>query len=231
MQDLIVRVSHAISDHDGDGFTLQGVALNVEGGKLAAWATDRHRMAIAEVNGQPRTAKLLTLIQTRASALISAMEWEGDATIGTDDRFTVLAIGDRTVYSRNSEGRFPDLRKMVPAKEAVAIVGADAFSGAIRRAGITRGDLLRFDVDRASITITATSSRGETSEKVACDYSGPAFSVGYEASYIADAIGAMRSDQVMLEFAKTDDAAPLLLRAEPPDETCDHIEIVMPRSM
>jgi DNA polymerase-3 subunit beta len=231
VQDLITRVKHAVSDHDVRGFMLQGVLVHAEGGKLTAVATDDGRMSLVEMNGQPRTAKFSALIASRAHVLIAAIDGEGNAQIGSDDRFISFTIGSRAIYSRREDVNYPNYGNVIPVKHVSALIERAGLSGAIRRARVARSEWLLVSMDRGRVTLTATSQRGETAESVPCDYSGEQFAATYDGRYLAEAVDAMRGDMVALEFAKTTHETPLLLRAEPPEEDCEHIEVVMPRRM
>jgi DNA polymerase-3 subunit beta len=80
-----------------------------------------------------------------------------------------------------------------------------------------RASAVKFDFEEAKLTVSSSSpDLGEAKEEVAIDYQGDKVSLGFNARYVLDVLGAISSEKVVFEFQ--DQLAPVLVKEEGNEE-------------
>jgi DNA polymerase-3 subunit beta len=103
------------------------------------------------------------------------------------------------------EGRYPDYERVIP-KAASRIVVVDRFElrSALTRVAVLSNEKFKgvsLDVGDGVIRLRAQNQEAEEAEdEVAAEVSGEMFSVGFNATYLLDAINAVTSDSVRMSF-------------------------------
>jgi DNA polymerase-3 subunit beta len=187
-------VAFAISAEESR-FTLNGALLEFDGSILRAVATDGHRMAHAEVDAAtcPTPLKLLYPRQaiTAYAKLADAAEGGARVALATDDNHIFLTVGPRILTARKLTGNFPDYRRVLPNHETHITVDREEFKAALERVAQfsdERSRAARFAFKDGEILLAAQSiETGESEESVPCE-GGVNMEMGFNASYILDAL-------------------------------------------
>ena len=164
-------------------------------------------------------------------AEISKVIESGDelVTIAVQGGVAHATRGQVELSMRLVEGEFPDYNQVVPQKsDRRMLVGVEPLLSALRRVSIvsserTRGVKLQLDISKLEIS-SINPDVGEASEDMAVDYDGPAFSIGFNAKYVIDALAVLpTSGQVEVGF--NDEVSPAVIRCE---GELDYLYVVMP---
>jgi DNA polymerase-3 subunit beta len=92
--------------------------------------------------------------------------------------------------------------------------GRDAFVRVLRRVSVMsreRASAVRFDLEEDKLTVLSSSPElGEAKEEIAVDYKSDALTLGFNARYVLDVLGAMTSETVTFELQ--DPLSPVLVK-------------------
>ena len=90
----------------------------------------------------------------------------------------------------------------------------DTFVKVLRRVSVMSKDkagAVRFDIEENRLTVQSSSPElGEAKEDVAIEYTGDKVSLGFNAKYVLDVLGAMKSEKVVFNFQ--DPLSPVLVK-------------------
>lgn len=233
VKQLIDGTAFAMAQQDVR-YYLNGLYLEVLGGRLRVVATDGHRLALATAPGKVDAPDAGVIIPRKGVLELSRL-LEGD-------RPVELAIGSNHIRAANQQftftsklvdGKFPDYERVIPKNPDKSVVGNRAeLKQAFTRTAILsnekyRGVRLRLSQD--SLDITANNPEQEQAEElVAVEYSGAEIEIGFNVSYLLDVLSALSQTQVRL--CLSDEASSALLEhAQPPaDDEPERLYVVMP---
>jgi DNA polymerase-3 subunit beta len=231
---MIERVIFATTSDDAR-YSLNGALLLLRKGFVALVASDAHRLAYVsrELGINPRGAEIRVVVPRKAlnevARLCSEMA-DQEVSFGQVDGHLFFRVGHCTVDGRMLEGNFPNFEKVIPKdndKEIELAVGT--FGDAMRRVSLLSDERTRpvkISLSPSKMEISShTPEAGEASESLGIDYEGPELSVGFNARYLIDFVGAVGGERIVLSLK--DEANQALLR--PRDaEGQDYRYVVMP---
>ncbi len=229
---MIDKTIFAVSP-DEARYNLSGVFVESQSpGAARMVATDGHRLAMIEREVPGFRMEGGAIIPRKGLIeLRKLLDQGGDAEVklSIDGQLAYLKRGSTEVSMRLVEGEFPDYHGVIPkqTKHKIA-VGRDALLAAIKRAAIFSSERyhgVKFSLAPATLTVSSTSPEsGEASETIDVDFKGEEFSIGFNASYLQQALGVIPSDSEV-ELGLSDDVSPGVLRT-PADSQFTYV--VMP---
>jgi DNA polymerase-3 subunit beta len=214
-------------------YNLSGVYLEAhDAGKARMVATDGHRLSMIDRNVPGFAMEGGTIIPRKGlTELRKLLDQGGESEVKLllDGQLASLKRGPTEVSMRLVEGEFPDYRGVVPKQTKYHIkVGRDALLAAIKRAAIFSNERyhgVKLGLAAGALTVSSTSPEmGEASETIDVDYHGDEFAVGFNASYLLQALAVLPAESE-LDLGLSDEASPGLLRT-PSDSEFSYV--VMP---
>lgn len=212
-------------------FYLNGLLLDVDGTVLRAVATDGHRLAVAETAVESGAQVRKQLILPRKGVLeLSRLLETGESDIELEIGRTHLRVRrDGLAFSSKLiDGRFPDYEAVIPlGADKEVRVNRDELRSSLQRAVILsnekyRGVRLEFSPGVMRV-VAHNPEQEEAVEELEAQTQIDALSVGFNASYVLDALGALSGDEVLLLLR---DAGSSVLLRELGDSKVRHV--VMP---
>jgi DNA polymerase-3 subunit beta len=192
--------------HQDVRYYLNGLLLEVENETLRAVATDGHRMGMREVKLAQGPAGTRQVIVPRKGVLeLSRFLDESDTpvkvSLGANHIRVVLP--DLTFTSKLIDGRFPDYSKVIPQDQTKRIVlERQDLRNALSRAAILSNEKyrgVRLTLENQALRITAHNpEQEEAEEEVPIDYSGESLEIGFNVTYLIEAMGTLTSEQVQI---------------------------------
>ena len=187
-------------------YYLNGMLLELKGGRLRAVATDGHRLAISEVEcgevaGEDRQVIIPRKGVLELSRLLSDTDEECSIQLGSNH--VRLTVGDIVMTSKLVDGRFPDYERVVPkGGDKIVLAERDLLRHALQRTSILsnekyRGIRLQFESNLIKATVN-NPEQEEAEEEVEVEYNGPEFEIGFNVSYVLDALNVIKQDRVQL---------------------------------
>ena len=234
-KELIERTHFAMANQDVR-YYLNGLLLEFRGERLRAVSTDGHRLAQAETGLQKPSSAEEThqCILPRKGVhemlrLIQSSDDPVDIVVGKASLRAVL--GDVTFTSRLVEGRFPDYNRVIPRSnqcDKEAEVDRETVRRSLQRASILSNEkyrTVRLSFSTSTLHVTANNPDHEEAEdEVDIQYTGDEVEIGFNVSYLIDALGVLPSDAV--SFHLSDPGSSCLLTPKDDDGTCRYV--VMP---
>jgi len=214
-------------------YNLSGVYLEAHDAGMARMvATDGHRLSMIDRTVPGFAMEGGTIIPRKGlTELRKLLDQGGDAEVKLllDGQLASLKRGPTEVSMRLVEGEFPDYRGVVPKQTKHHIkVGRDALQASIKRAAIFSNERyhgVKLGLSSGSLTVSSTSPEmGEASETIDVDYRGDEFAVGFNASYLLQALAVIPAESE-IDLGLSDEASPGLLRT-PSDSEFSYV--VMP---
>jgi len=234
LSQMIERTMYAASV-DETRYNLNGVYFEVlaEEEKIRMVATDGHRLALVDRSVGSDASKLASgvIIPRKGLAELKRLVDEEDADeveLGFEGNSGLARKGGVTLVMRLIEGEFPSYRQVIPddIKRPFTLT-AEPFTRALRRVALLsaeRSRAIKLDLSDGTLLISSSNpDLGEASEELDFDYAGEAVSVGFNARYLLDALGALGAKEVTLGLQDGNTAVEIR-----PTDDADSVAIVMP---
>jgi DNA polymerase-3 subunit beta len=232
LAEMIDRTLYATST-DETRYNLNGVYMElVDGARLRFVSTDGHRLAMIDKTPQAPVGFLEQgiIVPRKGVAEISKLceESDGPVEIGLGDGFLIVRRPDLLLSCRLIDGEYVNYKQVLPKESTIRLVlERERLLHAVRRIALLtheRSRGLQMLLKPGELILQTTNpDLGEAREALPVDFSGEAFETGFNARYLQDALAAMSSKEVALEFASP--LTPAQLR---PADDPDQIAIVMP---
>lgn len=223
---MIARTQFAISAEESR-YTLNGAQMVLKPEMLIMVATDGHRLALVETE-QPLegfSGEVRVLVPKKAMVELQRLAAEAgeDATIefAKDESNLFFQIGRRLLTSRMLTGTFPNYEAVLP-RENTRVITLDRteLNDAVRRVAQladTRSHAVKFSLDKSGLEISSSSPEyGEAQELIEKEYTGEPLSIGFNALYLLDFLGAAPEGPVSLELKDEQSAGQLRPLADDP---------------
>jgi DNA polymerase-3 subunit beta len=208
-------------------YTLNGLLFHIQPKSklLTVVGTDGHRLAliVKEMEGEGREDKRLIVPRKAVSELRKFLNSATEKTkilIGKN-HLLFSVEGDVQFLTRLIEGTYPNYENVIPqGNEKKVPVSREALTKALRRVSVMsreRANAVRFDFEETgsvgSLIISSSNpDLGEAKEDLTVDYKGDKLTVGFNARYLIDTLGAMTTETVVLELQ--DPLSPVLVKEE-----------------
>lgn len=168
--------------------------VSTDGNRLA-WSTMPYNGTAAFDNRALLPRRALAIVRKVVDAV------DGPVEVSTASRAARFAVPGVSLYVRLLEAEFPDYRQVLPESfTRRVLVARDDLHSAVGRIAVCARDtaqtmLLRLDGEGVCLS-ARTSDHGEGTETVPADFAGEMITIGMNARYLADALGAVRGDRV-----------------------------------
>jgi DNA polymerase-3 subunit beta len=230
LKKMMDKTSFAMANQDVR-YYLNGLLFDFGGEQLRAVATDGHRLAICDLENKISVANDRQLIVPRKGVLELSRMLSGDedeVTLAIGRNHIRLVKGDTTFTSKLIDGRFPDYRAVVPVgADKQMLVDKDIFIHALQRTAILSNEKykgVRLEAAGSTIKIVAHNPQHEEAvEEIEAELNFDRLAVGFNVTYLLDALMAIDTEQVSLELK---DANSSCLVSAPDSDINRHV--VMP---
>ena len=199
-------------------YYLNGLLLETDGKILRAVATDGHRLALSEAELETKAKTNPQVILPRKGVLelqrILGADGNVDLAIGTSH--VRAQIGDIRFTSKLIDGRFPEYGRVIPANPTKQVeADREGLRQALQRTAILSNEKyrgVRISLKPDLVTIQAHNPEQEEAEdQVEVSYKGDEVEIGFNVTYLLDALAAVDSEKVVLGL--TDGNSSCLVRA------------------
>lgn len=224
LAELIERTQFAISNEE-TRYYLNGIyfhSITSDGNPLLrAVATDGHRLARAETAAPTGSEGMPGIIVPRKTVsevqkLIDNNEEEVLVELSdTKIRFT---FGGVVLLSKLIEGTFPDYDRVTPKNnDKEMIVDRATFATAVDRVSTIASDrggkAVKLIANQGQLELVVTNpDHGTANEELAVSFEFDDFEIGFNAKYLLDIIGQIRSEQAIFMF--NDSGSPTLVQED-----------------
>lgn len=219
---LINQVHFAMAVHD-IRYYLNGILFVAEGKNLTLVATDGHRLALAQVTLDveiPKQEVILprkTVLELQRLLKDEKEVKEGEEAKGLIEmRFATnqarFSFGAMEFVTKLVEGKFPDYNRVIPRGHKNAVMlGRAPLLASLQRAAILTSEKfkgVRVNIEPGTLRIASSNAeQEEAKEELEIDYSGDTIEIGFNVTYLIDALSNMTVEMIKMELQDTNSSA------------------------
>ena len=205
----LLELTHFAMAHQDVRYYLNGLLLDIGEGLLRAVATDGHRLAIAEIPVQTGDAARQVIVPRKGISELLRLLGNGDKEVIVDvgSNAIQIALPEVRLTSKLIDGKFPDYRRVVPKGEdsdKTVVVDRELVRQALTRAAILSNDkyrAVRLCLEPNVLRVVANNPEQEEAEdEVEVAYAGEALEIGFNVSYLIDALTALPSEEAEIHL-------------------------------
>jgi DNA polymerase III subunit beta len=213
LKDLLGQVSFAMAVHD-IRYYLNGILFVVEGKQLSLVATDGHRLAFSSATLDvevPRQEVILprkTVIEMQR--LLS--DAEGAIEMQFANNQAKFSFGGMEFVTKLVEGKFPDYNRVIPKNHKnIITLGRVALLASLQRTAILTSDKfkgVRLNIDPGTLKVASNNAEQEEAvDELDIDYAGDSIEIGFNVTYLIDALANMTQEMVRIELSDSNSSA------------------------
>ena len=231
MKELISGTIFAVSENQGRPIHT-GVKFEVEEDRVSAIAVDGFRLARRTYHTQEPTGRQLSFVVPAPGLKeLEKILSDGDSqvafTLGA--RHILFQVGQATLICRLLEGEFLDWRKVVPTNCPIRLCAhVSDFASSIERVGLIVSEKYKSPVrcifGNQQVLLRTNTTIGAAEDQCSLAGDGKELEIGFNVRYLADALRAIPSEEVILEL--TNGLSPIVMT--PADEKLDFSYMVLP---
>ncbi|MBP6501415.1 MAG: DNA polymerase III subunit beta [Rhodoferax sp.] len=213
LKDLLGQVAFAMAVHD-IRYYLNGILFVAEGKQLSLVATDGHRLAFASVTLETEVPRQEVILPRKTVLEMQRLLSDAEGTIemqfaSNQARFD---FGGMEFVTKLVEGKFPDYNRVIPKNHKNSItLGRQALLATLQRTAILTSDKfkgVRLNLDPGSLRVASNNAEQEEAmDELDIDYGGESIEIGFNVTYLIDALSNMNQDMVKLELSDGNSSA------------------------
>ena len=212
-------------------YYLNGLLLEINGDTLRAVATDGHRLALKDIEVKTGSNEQQQIIIPRKGVIEIARLLENSeetVQVQVTKNHIRLNINSIQFTSKLIDGKFPDYERVIPkASDTPLLAKRDALKQSLTRASILSNEKyrgVRIILKKDSLKALAHNpEQEEAEEELEVQYSGGEMEIGFNVTYLLDAINAIKTENVVMTTTSPDSSCLLL-----PEGKSNYKYVVMP---
>ena len=221
LRSLINQVHFAMAVHD-IRYYLNGILFVAEGKLLTLVATDGHRLALAQATLEVDMPKQEVILPRKTVLELQRLLKDEDTAI--EMRFAnnqaKFAFSGMEFVTKLVEGKFPDYNRVVPKNHKNAVtLGRVPLLASLQRAAIMTSEkfkAVRVNIEPGTLRISSSNAeQEEAKEELEIDYAGDSIEIGFNVTYLIDALTNSSVEMVKLELQDTSSSALFTLPEQP----------------
>ena len=227
---LLDRTAFAMARQDVR-YYLNGVLLEAQNDRLRAVATDGHRLALcdADVTIPAEEKKQLIIPRKGVQELVRLVgETDAEMEVVMSRNHIRVVLDDLVFTSKLIDGKYPDYNRVIPEISANPVLAQrETLKKSLSRASILSSDKYRgvkISLEQDKLRALVHNPEQEQAEdEIDVEYSGEDIEVGFNVSYLLDAVSIVQTDKVRLSVSSPKSGCLVL-----PEEGGECKYIVMP---
>jgi DNA polymerase III subunit beta len=221
LKGLIDQVHFAMAVHD-IRYYLNGILFVAEGKSLTLVATDGHRLALAQATLDVEIPKQEVILPRKTVLELQRLlkDEPKDASEGSEGMIEMRFAGNQAKFSFSGmefvtklvEGKFPDYNRVIPKNHKNSVMlGRAPFLASLQRAAILTSEKfkgVRVNIEPGTLRIASSNAeQEEAKEELEIDYGGDAIEIGFNVTYLIDALSNMSVEMIKMELQDTNSSA------------------------
>ena len=213
LKDLLSQVAFAMAVHD-IRYYLNGILFVAEGKQLSLVATDGHRLAFASATLDIEVPRQEVILPRKTVLELQRLlsDAEGAIDLQFANNQAKFSFGSMEFVTKLVEGKFPDYNRVIPKNHRNSItLGRAALLATLQRTAILTSDKfkgVRLSVEPGSLRVASNNAEQEEAvDELDIDYGGDTIEIGFNVTYLIDALSNMSQDMVKLELSDGNSSA------------------------
>ena len=229
LKSLLGQVSFAMAVHD-IRYYLNGILFVAEGRQLSLVATDGHRLAFASAQLDVEVPKQEVILPRKTVLELQRLmsDKEGAIEMQFAANQAKFSFDGMEFVSKLVEGKFPDYNRVIPRNHSnIVTVGRAPLLASLQRTAIMTSEKfkgVRLNLEPGTLRVASSNAEQEEAvDELDIDYSGEAIEIGFNVTYLIDALQNMSQEMVRIELQDGNSSA---LVTNPDDSAFKYV--VMP---
>lgn len=207
LKTLLDRTAFSMAQQDVR-YYLNGLLLELRGDALRGVATDGHRLALYDVDAATGDSRAQVIVPRKGVLELQRLldDGEGSVSVEIGSNHVRVEIDRLRFTSKLIDGRFPDYERVIPQggdKEIVA--DRQLLREALGRTAILSNEKyrgIRVTLAPGSLSLQAHNpEQEEAEEELELEYAGGELEIGFNVTYLMDALGAVHGESVKLALS------------------------------
>jgi len=229
LKGLLGQVSFAMAVHD-IRYYLNGILFVAEGKQLSLVATDGHRLAFASATLDVEVPKQEVILPRKTVLEMQRLLSDKDGAI--EMQFAAnqakFSFEGMEFVTKLVEGKFPDYNRVIPKHHKnIVTLGRLPLLASLQRTAIMTSDKfkgVRLNIEPGVLRVASNNAEQEEAvDELDIDYGGDAIEIGFNVTYLIDALQNMSQEMVRIELSDGNSSA---LITNPDDNAFKYV--VMP---
>jgi len=214
---LLNQVSFAMAVHD-IRYYLNGILFVAEGKQLSLVSTDGHRLAFSSATLDVEVPKQEVILPRKTVLEMQRLLSDKDGAIemqfaGNQARFSFEGM---EFVTKLVEGKFPDYNRVIPKNHKnIITLGRAPLLASLQRTAILTSEKfkgVRLNIEPGTLRVASNNAEQEEAvDELDIDYSGEPIEIGFNVTYLIDALANMTQDMVKIELADSNSSALLTI--------------------
>ncbi len=229
LKSLIDQVHFAMAVHD-IRYYLNGILFVAEGKTLTLVATDGSRLALAEAQLEADIPKQEVILPRKTVLELMRLLKDGKGSAPDAEEATIemrfaanqakFAFSGMEFVTKLVEGKYPDYNRVIPKNHKnIITLGRAPLLSSLQRAAILTSEKfkgVRVNIDPGTLKIASSNAeQEEAKEELEIDYDGPSIEIGFNVTYLMDALSNIPHEMVRLEMHDGSSAALVTVPEQP----------------
>ncbi|GAB4089169.1 DNA polymerase III subunit beta [Hydrogenophaga soli] len=213
LKGLMNQVAFAMAVHD-IRYYLNGILFVAEGNRLSLVATDGHRLAYASATLDVEVPKQEVILPRKTVLELQRLlsDKEGDIAMQFANNQAKFSFDGMEFVTKLVEGKFPDYNRVIPKNHKNSItLGRTPLLQTLQRTAIMTSDKfkgVRLNLEPGLLRVASTNAEQEEAvDELDIDYGGDAIEIGFNVSYLIDALTNMSQDMIKIELSDGNSSA------------------------
>lgn len=213
LKDLLGQVSFAMAVHD-IRYYLNGILFVAEGKQLSLVATDGHRLAFAGATLDVEVPRQEVILPRKTVLELQRLlsDAEGSIEMQFANNQAKFSFGGMEFVTKLVEGKFPDYNRVIPKNHKNHItIGRASLLASLQRTAILTSEKfkgVRLNIESGTLRVAANNAEQEEAiDELDIDYAGDDIEIGFNVTYLIDALANMGQEMVKLELSDGNSSA------------------------
>jgi DNA polymerase-3 subunit beta len=229
LKSLLGQVSFAMAVHD-IRYYLNGILFVAEGKQLSLVATDGHRLAFASSTLDVEVPKQEVILPRKTVLELQRLlsDKEGAIEMQFAANQAKFSFDGMEFVTKLVEGKFPDYNRVIPKNHKnIVTLGRAPLLASLQRTAIMTSEKfkgVRLNIEPGVLRVASSNAEQEEAvDELDIDYGGDAIEIGFNVTYLIDALQNMSQEMVRIELSDGNSSA---LVTNPDDSAFKYV--VMP---
>ncbi len=228
LKNLFDQTLFATSDKESRP-VLTGLNFKCMGNVLEVVGTDTYRLTKKVIHLQDSLEFNVTIPKNALDDVNKIVETGQVVKINVSEKKVSFDLGDCMINTRVISGTYPDTSRLIPTEFTQTLnISTKELVGAVDRASILlteKNNVVKLNMDVEEVFVSSKSMEvGYVVEKLnEYSYEGEKLTISFSAKFLLDAIRALSSDEISLQF--TGDMKPIIIKSK---TNPDLIELILP---
>jgi DNA polymerase-3 subunit beta len=213
LKELLHQVSFAMAVHD-IRYYLNGILFVAEGKQLSLVATDGHRLAFASATLDVEVPRQEVILPRKTVLEMQRLlsDKEGAIEMQFAGNQAKFSFDGMEFVTKLVEGKFPDYNRVIPKNHKNTItMGRTALLATLQRTAILTSEKfkgVRLNLEPGVLRVASSNAEQEEAvDELEIDYNGDAIEIGFNVTYLIDALTNMDQDMVQVDLADSNSSA------------------------